>query len=139
VHTLDPTDQPHRVSSFKLTAPELAAGSYAITRVDDLDKVPSQLLASIAAAYLAEDAPQPAFQVSMRSEKGWITVGPYTSWLSLWRGRVLLMFAVSIILLAPLTWWIARRITVPVRALSKAASSAGKSGLEMAEFPVAGP
>ncbi|MCD9008174.1 HAMP domain-containing protein [Luteimonas sp. XNQY3] len=139
VHTLDPTDQPHRFSSFKLTTPELATGSYAITKVDDLDKVPSQLLASIAAAYLAEDAPQPAFQVSMRSEGGWITVGPDTSWLSLWRGRVLLMFAVSIILLAPLTWWIARRITVPVRALSKAASSAGKSGLDMAEFPVAGP
>ncbi len=66
------------------------------------------------------------FSASLRLEDGrWATVEPPRGLLSPWQMRVLLALAISMLLLAPLVWWMARRRTRPIRVFAEAAERLG--------------
>jgi len=66
------------------------------------------------------------FTASVRQPDGrWATVEPPRSLISPWQQRVLLALAISMLLLAPLVWWMARRLTRPIRVFAKAAERLG--------------
>ncbi len=66
------------------------------------------------------------FSASVRQPDGrWATVEPPRGLLSPWQQRVLLALAISMLLLAPLVWWMARRLTRPIRVFADAAERLG--------------
>lgn len=66
------------------------------------------------------------FSASLRLEDGrWATVEPPRGLLSPWQSRLLLALAISLLLLAPLVWWMARRLTRPIRVFAAAAERLG--------------
>lgn len=71
--------------------------------------------------------PFPAFSVSVRQSDGrWLTVSTPQPFLTAWQRNMLIALAVSLLLLTPLAWVFARRLTRPFRALSGAlAETAG--------------
>lgn len=93
---------------------------------------PGTLLRSLPAAL-------PPFEAAVRRPDGrWTVVGPREPLISPWRARVLLAFGAGALLLAPLGWWSARRLTRPVRLFAEAAD---RLGLDPGAppLPVAGP
>jgi len=139
VRTLDPTGRGDQVSSVAIDLSKTGMRQQSITTIRSVDDLSPDLLKQISSAYLASDAEQPAFEAGLRSADGWVVVRPVTSWLMLWRGRVLLMLGASLLLLAPLVWWVARRITLPVRALADAARRVGSVEAGTVAFPIGGP
>lgn len=66
------------------------------------------------------------FAASVRQPDGrWATVEPPRGFLSPWQQRVLLALVISMLLLAPLVWWMARRLTRPIRVFADAAERLG--------------
>ena len=66
------------------------------------------------------------FSASLQLEDGrWATVEPPRDLLSPWQLRVLLALGISMLLLAPLVWWMARRLTRPIRVFAEAAERLG--------------
>ncbi|HEY0103133.1 MAG TPA: ATP-binding protein [Brevundimonas sp.] len=66
------------------------------------------------------------FTASVRRADGrWATVEPPRDLLSPWQKRVLLALAISMLLLAPLVWFMARRLTRPIRVFADAAERLG--------------
>ena len=66
------------------------------------------------------------FSASVRQPDGrWATVEPPRGLLSPWQLRVLLALGISMLLLAPLVWWLARRLTRPIRVFAEAAERLG--------------
>lgn len=66
------------------------------------------------------------FSASLRLEDGrWATVEPPRGLLSPWQSQMLLALAISMLLLAPLVWWLARRLTRPIRVFAEAAERLG--------------
>jgi two-component system, OmpR family, sensor kinase len=66
------------------------------------------------------------FAASVRQADGrWATVEPPRALLSPWQSRLLLALGLSILLLAPLVWWMARRLTRPIRVFAAAADRLG--------------
>jgi len=66
------------------------------------------------------------FSASVQQPDGrWATVEPPRSMLSPWQQRVLLALGLSMLLLAPLVWWMARRLTRPIRVFAEAAERLG--------------
>ncbi|MDQ8029698.1 MAG: ATP-binding protein [Brevundimonas sp.] len=66
------------------------------------------------------------FTASVQQDDGqWATVEPPHSLLSPWQQRVLLGLLISMLLLAPLVWWMARRLTRPIRVFADAAERLG--------------
>ncbi|MBU2419774.1 MAG: HAMP domain-containing protein, partial [Alphaproteobacteria bacterium] len=66
------------------------------------------------------------FSASVRQPDGrWATVEPPRGLLSPWQTRMLLALAMSMLLLAPLVWWLARRLTRPIRVFAEAAERLG--------------
>ncbi|HYC66953.1 ATP-binding protein [Brevundimonas sp.] len=66
------------------------------------------------------------FSASVRQADGrWATVEPPRGLLSPWQQRVLLALGISMLLLAPLVWWLARRLTRPIRVFADAAERLG--------------
>lgn len=66
------------------------------------------------------------FTASWRLDDGqWATVEPPRSLLSPWQQRILLALALSALILAPLVWWMARRLTRPIRVFAEAAERLG--------------
>ncbi len=66
------------------------------------------------------------FSASLRLDDGrWATVEPPRGLLSPWQSRLLIALAISLLLLAPLTWWMARRLTRPIRVFAEAAERLG--------------
>lgn len=55
----------------------------------------------------------------------WATVEPPRGLLSPWQQRILLALAISMLLLAPLVWSMARRLTRPIRVFAEAAERLG--------------
>lgn len=75
-----------------------------------------------AAARLSADASVPPFQVGLRQADGrWLLVRPIDPLFAAWRLRILAAFLLSAAVLAPFVWFIARRLTRPVRRLADAA------------------
>ncbi len=66
------------------------------------------------------------FSASMRLEDGrWATVEPPRGWIDPWQARLLIALGLTMLLLAPLVWWMARRLTRPIRAFAQAAERLG--------------
>lgn len=66
------------------------------------------------------------FAASVQQADGrWATVEPPHDLLSPWQRRVLLGLLISMLLLAPLVWWMARRLTRPIRVFAEAAERLG--------------
>lgn len=66
------------------------------------------------------------FSASVRQPDGrWATVEPPRGMLSPWQQRMLLALGISMLLLAPLVWWMARRLTRPIRVFADAAERLG--------------
>lgn len=66
------------------------------------------------------------FTASWRLDDGrWATVEPPRGLLSPWQQRILLALALSALILAPLVWWMARRLTRPIRVFAEAAERLG--------------
>lgn len=66
------------------------------------------------------------FSASYRLDDGrWATVEPPRGWLSPWQRQMLLALALSMLLLAPVVWWLARRLTRPIRVFAEAAERLG--------------
>ena len=61
----------------------------------------------------------------LQSDGRWATVEPPRDLLSPWQKRVLIALAISMLLLAPLVWWMARRLTRPIRVFADAAERLG--------------
>lgn len=74
------------------------------------------------AASVSPDASVPPFQVGLRqADGGWLLVRPIDPLFAAWRLRILAAFLLSAAFLAPFVWFIARRLTRPVRSLAEAA------------------
>lgn len=68
----------------------------------------------------------PPFAAALRSpDGGWAVVEPPSALLSPWHRRLLLSFLLTALLVAPLAWWFARRLTQPIRAFAGAAERLG--------------
>jgi two-component system OmpR family sensor kinase len=66
------------------------------------------------------------FAASVRQPDGrWATVEPPRGLISPWQQRILLALGISMLLLAPLVWWMARRLTRPIRVFAEAAERLG--------------
>jgi two-component system OmpR family sensor kinase len=66
------------------------------------------------------------FAASLRLDDGrWATVEPPRALLSPWQARLLAALGISLLLLAPLVWWMARRLTRPIRVFAEAAERLG--------------
>lgn len=69
--------------------------------------------------------PYPAFSVSLLQDDGrWLTVAPPQPFLTGWQRNMLIALVVSLLLLAPLAWVFARRLTRPFRTLAGALDDA---------------
>jgi signal transduction histidine kinase len=67
------------------------------------------------------DLPFPAYAVSLRQPDGrWLVAEPVRPFLGGWQRSILIALGISLLLLAPLTWFFARRMTRPFRALADA-------------------
>lgn len=65
----------------------------------------------------------PAFQAALRQPDGaWLVVTPPDSALSTWRQRVFIAFLTSGLAVAPVAWWLARKLTRPMRQLADEAN-----------------
>lgn len=66
------------------------------------------------------------FSASLRLDDGrWATVEPPRGLISPWQRQMLLALALSMLLLAPVVWWMARRLTRPIRVFAEAAERLG--------------
>lgn len=81
----------------------------------------------------------PAFEAAMRRSDGrWVMVGPPDGQLQRWFLRLAAMLGLSLLVLAPLIWWAARRLTLPVTALVEMAGNT-KLGVPAAARRIDGP
>jgi signal transduction histidine kinase len=75
---------------------------------------------------LADSFMFPPFSAALeRADGRWLTVEPERPWLSARHARLLLWFALSVLLLTPLAWWVARRLARPIHAFAAAAERLG--------------
>lgn len=66
------------------------------------------------------------FTASMRLPDGrWAVVEPPRGLIAPWQARILIGLLISAVLLAPLVWWMARRLTRPIRVFAEAAERLG--------------
>ncbi len=79
--------------------------------------------------------PMTAFVTSVRQADGrWLNVEPTRPFLGGWQRNILIALGVSLLLLAPIAWIFARRLTRPFRALARALG-----GVEPENVPDEGP
>jgi signal transduction histidine kinase len=73
---------------------------------------------------LVSAVPFSAFSAAVRGADGrWVVVQPREDFWTGWRLRLLAAFAISAALLAPLAWFVSRRLTRPLRRLAEQAQS----------------
>jgi len=66
------------------------------------------------------------FSATVRLEDGrWATVEPPRGWIDPWQARLLIALGLTVLLLAPVVWLMARRLTRPIRAFAQAAERLG--------------
>ncbi|MFC5345973.1 ATP-binding protein [Brevundimonas staleyi] len=66
------------------------------------------------------------FSASVRMADGrWATVEPPRGWIDPWQTRLLIALGITGLLLAPLVWFMARRLTRPIRQFAEAAERLG--------------
>lgn len=114
------------VSVITRAAPQASGGSGLVASPQGL----GDLDALAQAAVMVPAVTLPAFEAAMRQPDGrWIVVAPPDGQLRRWLLRLAAMLGVSLLVLAPLIWWAARQLTLPVTALVEMAGAArlGKS------------
>lgn len=142
---------PDAVRVRSLSAPRLGPGdddrSLVITMPPDgpararLERPPDRpepFSPELARQLLSGDFPLPAFEAAVRRPDGrWVHVAPPTPFAADWRFRLALSFLLGLVVVIPLAWAAARRMTGPIRALARAA---GESHLgTRPAFPEDGP
>lgn len=66
------------------------------------------------------------FSAAVRLEDGrWATVEPPRGWIDPWQARLLVALALTVVILAPVVWLMARRLTRPIRTFAQAAERLG--------------
>ena len=66
------------------------------------------------------------FSAAVRLQDGrWATVEPPRGWIDPWQTRLLIALGITLLLLAPLVWLMARRLTRPIRQFAEAAERLG--------------
>jgi signal transduction histidine kinase len=66
------------------------------------------------------------YKAALRLPDGsWVSVEPKKPWFSLWEKRLLLTLGLSFLVMAPLAWLAARRLTKPIRELASFAENTG--------------
>lgn len=66
------------------------------------------------------------FSASVRLDDGrWATVEPPRGWLDPWQTRLLIALGLTLLLLAPVVWFLARRLARPIRQFAEAAERLG--------------
>ena len=95
---------------------------------------------NVRATLALADVPFPSFEAAVQRTDGkWTVMVPHRPLLSPESLRLLAAFAASILLLAPIVWWSARRLTRPLATLAAAAESLSLDGgpvpLEVAGAP----
>lgn len=66
------------------------------------------------------------FSASVQLEDGqWATVEPPRGWIDPWQARLLMALGITALLLTPVVWLMARRLTRPIRAFAQAAERLG--------------
>lgn len=81
----------------------------------------------------------PPFAAALQAPSGaWRVVRPAPPLLTPWRGRLIVMTLLGTLLIGPVTWLAARRLTAPIRTLAAAARSL-ELGSADAFAPVSGP
>lgn len=125
------------------TSPERSPSSFVVVKPRAGLASPSHIVVRLrkagpngsATAIMAQDVlvrvlltlPQPAFAASVRDDRGrWMSVAPLRRFWGGWHLKVLTALATSLLLLAPLAWLFARRLTRPFRALAAAIDSGGE-------------
>jgi signal transduction histidine kinase len=104
--------RPRPVGSLTVLVPP---GAYALS--------PNEANAFVAAARFS------AFIAAVRQADGqWVVVQPREGFWTGWRLRLLAAFAISAALLAPLAWFVSRRLTRPLRQLAEQARSVDLTG-----------
>ncbi|MEN4902951.1 ATP-binding protein [Luteimonas sp. TWI1437] len=79
--------------------------------------------ARVRAALLATGLQVPAFELAVAQPDGtWRVVRAVDAGRGQWRRQVLLALALGALLIAPLVWWMARRLTLPLRRLAEASA-----------------
>ena len=79
--------------------------------------------ARVRAALLASGLQVPAFELAVAQPDGtWRVVSAVDAGRGQWRRQVLLALALGALLIAPLAWWMARRLTLPLRRLAEASA-----------------
>lgn len=79
----------------------------------------SERQARVRAALATAGLRLPAFELAVREADGsWQVVGTADPGRGQWRRQVLLALALGALLIAPLAWWMARRLTQPLRRLA---------------------
>ncbi|WP_305016773.1 HAMP domain-containing protein [Mycobacterium tuberculosis] len=97
---------------------------------------PAAIDGALSAALLA--MPLPAYTASVRQADGrWLVIEPVQPFLGGWQRSILIALAVSLLMLAPLAWIFARRLTRPFRALAGAHASR-LAGRHAGTFGIAG-
>ena len=78
-------------------------------------------------ASVGEKVMFPSFSAAWKRPDGkWAVLRPARPWLSPWQMRLLIGFVITALMLAPLAWWTARRVTRPIHLFAGAADRLGR-------------
>ena len=107
-------------SQSSMTVRRMGAPQETVSRRTPMSS--STVSAIAGAALMSPDFSLPAFEAAWRQPGGdWMIIRPEEQAMARWIARLAVMLGVSLLLIAPMTWWAARRLTHPVRALALAA------------------
>jgi len=87
---------------------------------------PDRWLEGIRIGVLSDQINFPPFSAAVRMDDGrWSVIAPPKGWLAPWQRVLLLSMLLSLVLLAPLIWWMAQRLARPIRRFAQAADRLG--------------
>lgn len=120
---VDAAAQLLHVATADLRAHWVAHGGTALARVQivsNVDGAAAGVDGAVGSALAQAQVELPPFELGLREADGcWRVVRPSHSPMQAWRLRILGAFALSAALLAPLAWWVARRLSTPLRRLAR--------------------
>lgn len=87
---------------------------------------PDRWLEAIRIGVLSDQINFPPFSAAVRQDDGqWSVISPPRGWLAPWQKALLASMVLSLILLSPLIWWMAKRLARPIRSFAQAADRLG--------------
>ncbi|MCD9032202.1 HAMP domain-containing histidine kinase [Luteimonas sp. Y-2-2-4F] len=104
-------------------APEVALQVVEDGQLAAAGQTDAQRQARVREALLTAGLRLPAFELAVEQPDGtWRVVGTVDAGRGQWRRQVLLALALGALLIAPMAWWMARRLTLPLRRLAEASA-----------------